>query len=250
MKFIYGSSKLEENEVKSKVLLVLSSLPVLITILLLRIVPDEIPAHYDAMGNIDRWGSKYELLILPLMIIVFQVLWMLVLHSFKKKQTTSLDEKTIAEAKQNEKVIGIVAIGTLVLFTALHFFLMISAMISVRDELQTLAFDVWMIFSIFMGVFFIVIGNVLPKTKRNSVVGLRTKWSMASDETWSKTNRFGGYAMMLIGLLVVIESFLFQEIWSVIIMLSLLIVGTIVMVVYSWKVYQSIYLSKVDKKQK
>lgn len=233
---------------KSKVLLGLSGLPLLITIMLLRIVPDEIPAHYDAMGNIDRWGSKYELLILPMMIIVFQVLWTFVLHSFQNKQTSSDDEKTIAEAKQNEKVLRVVSIGTLILFTALHFFMMISAIITVRDDLQTLALDVWMLLSLLMGLFFIIMGNILPKTKRNAVVGLRTKWSMASDETWSKTNRFGGYVMMIIGLLVVIESFLFQDIWSVIIMLILLIVGTIVMVVYSWKVYQSIYFPKVEKK--
>jgi uncharacterized membrane protein len=229
---------------RSKVLLVLSALPALITAFLLRIVPDEIPAHYDAMGIIDRWGSKYELLILPILIVVFQIFWMIILHSFKKKQTPSNDEKTIAEAVQNEKVIGYVAIGTWVLFTALHFFLMISAIITVRDNLQTLAFDVWMALSIFMGVFFIIIGNILPKTKRNAVVGLRTKWSMANDETWSKTNRLGGFVMMLIGVLVLIESLLFKEIWPVIIMLILLAVGTIVIVFYSWKVYQSIYFPK------
>lgn len=233
---------------KSKVLLGLSGLPLLITIMLLRIVPDEIPAHYDAMGNIDRWGSKYELLILPMMIIVFQVLWTFVLHSFKKKQTPTYDEKTIVEAKQNEKVLGVIAIGTLILFTALHFYMMISSIIAVRDDLQTLPFEGGMFLSIFMGIFMIIIGNVLPKTKRNAVVGLRTKWSMASDETWSKTNRFSGYVMMVIGLLVVIEALLFQDFWSVIIMLSLVIIGTVVMVVYSWKVYQSIYFPKVEKK--
>lgn len=30
-------------------------------------LPDEIPAHYDWAGNIDRWGSKGELLIVPIM---------------------------------------------------------------------------------------------------------------------------------------------------------------------------------------
>ena len=155
---------------KSKVLLGLSGLPLLITIMLLRIVPDEIPAHYDTMGNIDRWGSKYELLILPIMIIVFQILWTLVLHSFKKKQTTSLDEKTIVEAKQNEKVLGVIAIGTLVLFTALHFIMMISSIISVRNDLQTFPSNGSIFINIIMGIFLVIIGNVLPKTKRNAVV--------------------------------------------------------------------------------
>ena len=30
-------------------------------------IPDEIPAHYDWTGNIDRWGSKVEIVIVPVM---------------------------------------------------------------------------------------------------------------------------------------------------------------------------------------
>lgn len=28
-------------------------------------LPEEVPAHYNAVGEVDRWGSKWELLILP-----------------------------------------------------------------------------------------------------------------------------------------------------------------------------------------
>lgn len=28
-------------------------------------IPDKVPMHYDSVGNIDRWGSKLEILILP-----------------------------------------------------------------------------------------------------------------------------------------------------------------------------------------
>ncbi|MED1783129.1 DUF1648 domain-containing protein [Brevibacillus fortis] len=27
-------------------------------------LPDEVPAHYNALGEVDRWGSKWELLLL------------------------------------------------------------------------------------------------------------------------------------------------------------------------------------------
>ena len=29
-------------------------------------LPQEVPAHYNALGEVDRWGSKWELLILPM----------------------------------------------------------------------------------------------------------------------------------------------------------------------------------------
>jgi hypothetical protein len=30
-------------------------------------LPSQIPGHYNAMGKIDRWGSKNEILIMPIM---------------------------------------------------------------------------------------------------------------------------------------------------------------------------------------
>lgn len=31
-------------------------------------IPEEIPMHYDFAGNIDRWGDKSELIIMPIML--------------------------------------------------------------------------------------------------------------------------------------------------------------------------------------
>ncbi|WP_170006051.1 DUF1648 domain-containing protein [Bacillus fonticola] len=40
-------------------------------------IPEEVPAHYNALGEVDRWGAKSELFILPgvgvFMIILMQV---------------------------------------------------------------------------------------------------------------------------------------------------------------------------------
>lgn len=41
-------------------------------------LPEEVPAHFNASGEVDRWGSKTELLILPIIgfftIIILQLL--------------------------------------------------------------------------------------------------------------------------------------------------------------------------------
>ena len=37
-------------------------------------LPDQVPGHYDASGAVDRWGSKMEMLILP---VVGISLWIL-----------------------------------------------------------------------------------------------------------------------------------------------------------------------------
>ena len=49
---------------------ILMGLPLLATLAALLVMPAEIPAHYDAAGNITRWGSKYEMLLLPLITLL------------------------------------------------------------------------------------------------------------------------------------------------------------------------------------
>ena len=46
---------------------ILCILTVLSTVAMLFIFPDNIPVHFDINGIADRWGSKYEMLVLPIM---------------------------------------------------------------------------------------------------------------------------------------------------------------------------------------
>src|SRR5699024_10167296 len=38
---------------------------ILFLIIMWNKIPAEVPGHYNALGEVDRWGSKWELLILP-----------------------------------------------------------------------------------------------------------------------------------------------------------------------------------------
>ncbi|MED4206880.1 DUF1648 domain-containing protein [Neobacillus mesonae] len=44
-------------------------------------LPDEVPGHYNAAGEVDRWGSKWELLIFPF-IGAFILIFLSVLEKF------------------------------------------------------------------------------------------------------------------------------------------------------------------------
>lgn len=44
-------------------------------------LPEEVPAHYNAKGEVDRWGSKWELTILPL-ISFFNLIFIQALEHF------------------------------------------------------------------------------------------------------------------------------------------------------------------------
>jgi uncharacterized membrane protein len=52
-----------------------------------------------------------------------------------------------------------------------------------------------------VGLVFVLIGNQLGKSRSMYMVGIRTPWTLASEEVWIKTHRLGGKIMVLGGLL-------------------------------------------------
>ena len=53
-----------------KLFYTLMFLPLIVSIVALIFLPDLIPAHYNIKNEIDRWGNKYEILIILIIIIL------------------------------------------------------------------------------------------------------------------------------------------------------------------------------------
>ncbi len=67
-----------------------------------------------------------------------------------------------------------------------------------------------------IGLILVVFGNVLPRLRPNSVVGVRTRWALADEAVWMKTHRAGGYFLFVFGLALIVWTFVdFQGIWWV-----------------------------------
>ncbi|MBP9686593.1 MAG: SdpI family protein [Candidatus Doudnabacteria bacterium] len=63
-----------------------------------------------------------------------------------------------------------------------------------------------------VGVLFIVLGNYMGKLKRNYFVGVRTPWTLASENVWLATQRFSGKLFVVCGLLFFLIPFLPQTV--------------------------------------
>ena len=61
------------------------------------------------------------------------------------------------------------------------------------------SFDMDRIVCSILGIMFIIIGNYLPKCRRNGVVGIKIPWTLSSDENWDKTHRFAGFVWIVCG---------------------------------------------------
>ena len=75
-------------------------------------LPTQIPAHYNALNQVDRYGSKNEIFILPVMIILFG-LFMLAMSKVAKKQERS------KEKSNDERICLYVGLLSLILFNVI-----------------------------------------------------------------------------------------------------------------------------------
>ena len=99
-------------------------------------------------------------------------------------------------------------------------------------------FDIGLVIGVIMGVSLIVMGNYMPKAKRNSTFGLKIKWTLANDDNWVATHRFGGKVMVVAGLLSLAISFL--PVVAFFIAFTLLIAAIVIIpTVYSYRFYKN-----------
>lgn len=203
---------------------ILMGLPLVVTLVAIQFLPDQVPAHYGADGVVDRWGSKYETLILPIFTILF---------GFFMLGATKFAAKAEKDGKNNETACMTAGILSLLLFNAMTAYFLITAFQQV-ENLEAMSLDLVQITFLLLGVFMILTGNIMPKARMNAVFGLRTSWSMKNETTWKKSQRFGGISFILCGAITIVMSLLIKGTLCGIVNLILLLLCTLIDTIYTW----------------
>ena len=178
-------------------------------------LPEQIPFHWNAAGEIDGWASKpVAVFVSPAVMLVLQWLCMLV---------TSTDPK-----KQNhpQKVISLV-LWLIPLLTVFISALMYASALGGSMRVETLV-------PILLGAVFIAIGNYMPKCKQNYTIGIKIPWTLASEENWNKTHRLAGWLWVVCGVAMMLSGFL-GSIW---ILLAIALVMVFVPLIYSFVLHK------------
>lgn len=172
-------------------------LPLVLTLVALIIMPDQVPMHYDLSGSVNRWGSKYENLVFPLITVLMGVFF-LTMRKFYVGKTGEKEGNVLFGAGS----------GTLAVFNVMTILFLVKALrLSSGDVFFTL--DISRILYAALGVALLVTGNVLPKLRRNGFAGVRTAWSRESDENWRLSQIAGGTVLAAAGAVLLIGNVFF-----------------------------------------
>lgn len=227
-----------KNNLIRKIMCVLAVVNLVVMAVLMSFLPEKMPMHYDLNGVVDRWGSKYENFIFPIIIIVMGIFWIAFSMYFERKATRSTEDKEIKSLLANAKVLDIVGLCETIFFIFMEAFGLYKAINLINTDVVTMSVDSIKIEIIGTGVLIIVLANFMTRAKMNKIVGIRTSYSMYNDRTWRKSNRFGAYALMISGLLTIVTAvFIKQSIVGVFLMLAYILVAVIATMIYSKKVY-------------
>ncbi|WP_305098258.1 SdpI family protein [Croceibacterium aestuarii] len=177
----------------------------------------ELATHWNLSGEADRTQPALMALLLPagiglLVSLVFSVL----------PRIEPLQDRLEASAP----LMRTAWIGVLVLLV------FVQAMIGAQAFGYHVRGDMIMLP---LGLFLLVLGNVLPKSRPGFFVGIRTPWTIVDEDVWIATHRLGGKLMMLAGAVLVVLSLLpFDAHVRGPVMLAVILASALVPIVYSW----------------
>lgn len=201
-------------------------LPLLITLIALPFMPEKIPAHYDFEGQITRWGSKYEALIYPGFTLLMGY-YFLAMSKIASKQEEN--------GKNNEKVVLFTGIALLIFFNCMNAFSLYKDFNQIENLSSTSVSIYQLIFGL-LGLFMVIAGNIMPKLRMNSIIGLRTPWSLINEYTWKKSQRFGGIAFILSGIIIIIISIFTKDFSCFILSMATLVLVTVIATIYTYRI--------------
>ena len=188
----------------------------LVNLLFYKKMPETLPTHWGFNNKIDGYSSKFTTLITtPLLLIFLNIFSCFMLDN---------------DPKNKDKNNFVITIGK----ATIPLVMLITFVISVFYGLGK-KINVMVIISIFVGFLLILIGNYLPKTKRNYTVGIKLPWTLNSDENWNKTHRLAGYFFILGGIFFLLTPFIGNE---YLIFLTFMIIG-IIPAIYSLYLYKN-----------
>lgn len=179
-------------------------------------LPEKVPVHWNIQGEIDRYGEKTELLIIPFFLPLLTYLLFLVIPKIDPKNKLL----HMGQKYQSLRVLLTLFMSVLAIF------------ILYSSKNQSLENPNYIILSI--GILYLVLGNYFKTIRPNYFIGIRTPWTLENETVWKDTHKLAGKFWFIGGIIVVFSSLIFEEKHNLILFLTISAIITIIPIVYSY----------------
>ena len=171
-------------------------LPVLLTVTAFALslafysrLPDPMVIHWGADGEPNGWaGRPFGAFLPPVLMAAFTILFRVLPGADPRKD----------HYEKFWSSYDLIAISVVVLCFA--------AQAVVLAKALGLPIPLARATALLIGLFYLAIGNVFPRLRSNWWIGIRTPWSLSSEENWARTHRLGGYLIVAAGILLLADA--------------------------------------------
>ncbi len=201
---------------KESLIWVIIAIPFIYFAVLYPHLPAQIPIHFDIHGNPDNYASKaaYWWIISSMTIGLYLIMLIIPLIDPKGK---------IKQMGNKYYILKLILVGLMALLSIISVYVAANPKVKINFLIM-----------ITIGLMFLVFGNYMPSFKPNYFIGIRTPWTLESEENWRRTHRFGGWLWAITGLLVIILTVIGV---NAIVSIILLTIAAFTPLVYSFIIY-------------
>lgn len=183
-------------------------------------LPANVPVHWNSHGQVNGWGPKWSLFLWGpgMMTFIVVIFWALPWLSPRQFQVDS--------------------------FRATYLYIMV-VLVAMLGYIQLLVLAAGLGLTIDMtravmggvSLLLALMGNVLGKVRRNFYIGVRTPWTIASEQVWNATHRFAAKTFFACGLLCFVAALAGAPFW---LLLAAIMSGALAPVIYSLVIYKQL----------
>ena len=179
-------------------------------------LPSNVPIHWNVEGEIDGYGNKAMLILIPILLpLLIYVIFLVIPNIDPKNRLNQMGNKF-----QNIKVLLTIFMSVLALF------------IIYSAKNQSLTNPNYIIFG--MGLLFIILGNYFKTIKPNYFLGIRTPWTLENETVWKKTHNIAGKMWFIGGMVIVFASLVLSSRPNFTVFLIISGIITIIPILYSY----------------
>jgi len=177
----------------------------------------QLPIHWNIEGKVDRYSeASYALFIPPA--VMFFVLGVLSLLKWLEPRKENLKQSTPA-------------VSAITFAITLFMLVLEGGYIAIVNGLDV---PMGKLITFSVGLLFMVIGNYLSKTRSNFFIGIRTPWTLSSDDVWQKTHRLGSKLMVFAGGIISLSCWFISANAHGKVILITVIPAAVIPTIYSW----------------
>jgi uncharacterized membrane protein len=219
---------MKTNLQKELPLIIIVLIPFLYLAYVWNSLPEKVPLHWNIEGEIDRYGEKSDLILIPVLLpLLIYVLFTII---------PKIDPKGKIKNMGNKYTI---------LKTIMTLFMSVLSMIIIYIALNETFYNPNYIV-LLIGILFAILGNYFKTLRANYFIGIKTPWTLENETVWKETHKLAGKLWFAGGLIIVLSSILLDKKTNFTLFAIITVLITVIPVVYSYIKYRSLSQPSAD----